>query len=666
MPRLAQGRHPCAVFRGSSVDQVEWPVTGRESGSTSVRDCFEYKSRMKFTWKWIAIPLLLGAFGAAAAPWTFSGEALRRELADQMMQTTGLRAIATGRATFAILPRPRIKLEKVSISDENGSLAVVTDFLKGDLRILPLIAGRMELASLLLVSPTITYDIDGQPLKQSGAIARASDTLPATPEAAGADEARLGVISISGGSARIMSKAQGFDTRVDDINLTLDWPRLSSPASLNGTITWAGEVAEVAAWLGKPAAVLRGEQSSMTMKIESPGLSLSTNGALSGSPRLQYEGRVAVATRSLRTLMRTVGVQVPLPGPLANVSLTGNARAGMRSIALSGLRMTVDGNSFEGTLALQGTNVRPTLSGTLASDLLILSPIVSDLPSLTGPEGQWSRAALDLKSLDFADVDLRFSAARARLGRTVFEDTGCSILLTNGRLDVTLGQARTSGGLIKGRASLTPGVAGVDLRASGVFTKIDSGALMKDALRGIRITGEASGQFSFDGQGETVAELIRSVDGRAQITFRNGDIMGLDLEQALRRLEKRPLSIVTEVRSGRTGFETAVVSARLNDGLIELDQAAVSGLGVQLAVTGQASLSDRNLQLRALARQTSGPTASARESGPQLLMEIRGSWDDPALIFDTDSLMRRSEAAAPLLRALEQVPAATAPAQAVP
>lgn len=621
---------------------------------------------MKFSWKWLAVPVLLAALGAAAAPWTLSGEALRRELAAQVMQTTGLRAYAGGRATFAVLPRPRIKLENVTISDENGSLIIDTDILKGDLRLLPLIAGRMELASLLLISPTITYDLDGEALRKSGALARASETLPSTPEAAGADEARLGIISIADGIAHVVSKANQIDTTVGDINLTLDWPRLSSPASLNGSMSWQGEVAEVAAWLGKPAALLRGEQSSMTMKFESTALTLSTNGALSSSPRLQYEGRVAASTRSLRGLMGTFGWQVPLPGPLANVSLTGSARAGLRSLALSGLRMTVDGNSFEGTLALQGTNVRPTLSGTLASDMLVLSPLVSDLPSLSGADGQWNRDTLNLKSLDFADVDLRFSATRARLGSAVFDDTGCSILLTNGRLDLTLGQAKAYGGTLKGRASFTPGANGVDMRATGVFSKVDSGALMKDALRGIRVTGEASGQFSLDGEGESVAQLVRSLDGRAQITFRNGDILGLDLEQALRRLEKRPLSIVTEVRSGRTGFDTAVVSARVTDGTIELDQAAVSGLGVQLAVTGNASLADRSMQLRALARQTTGPSSTPREAGPQLMMEIRGSWDDPALFFDTDSLMRRSEAAAPLLRALEQVPAATAPAQTDP
>lgn len=614
--------------------------------------------------KWLVLPIGLAAIGAAAAPWTLSGEALRRELADQVLQTAGLRATAEGKATFAVLPRPRIKLENVIISDEKGALVVNADVLKGNLRLLPLIAGRMELSSVLLVSPEITYDHDGSsPLSRQGAIARASDALPATPEAVGADQARLGTISIADGAAVLRNRDSGTSVTVEEINLTLDWPRLSAPASLNGTAKWMGETAEVAAWLGKPAAVLRGEQSSATLKVESPSLTLSTNGAISGHPHFQYEGRVAAASHSMRALLASFGLQVPLPGPLANVSVSGNARGTLRSLALSSLRMSIDGNAFEGTLAIQGTNARPAISGTLASDSLVVEPLVSDLPTLTAPDGQWSRDPLTLAALDFADVDLRFSAARARFGRVVFEDAGCSIMLSNGRLDATLGQAKAYGGQIKGRLSLTPADRGSELRANGVFTKVDSGAMMKEALRSIRISGEASGQFSLDGSGATVAEIIRSMDGAAQVTFRNGDILGLDLEQALRRLEKRPLSIVTEVRSGRTGFESASVSARLNDGLVEINDATVSGLGVQLAVSGTASLADRSLQLRAIARQSS-PGAAARENAPQLMMDVRGSWDDPSLVFDKDFLMRRSEAAAPLLKALEKIPAVSESAAA--
>ncbi len=615
--------------------------------------------------KWLALPVAVAVLGAAAAPWTLSGDALRRELAEQVMQTAGLRATAEGKATFAVLPRPRIKLENVIISDENGALVINSGVLKGNLRLLPLLAGRMELASVQLISPEIAYDHHDAPISRRGAIARASDALPATPEAAGADEARLGTISIVDGAARVKTRGATESVVIDNINLTLDWPRLSAPASLNGTVSWLGETAEIAAWLARPAAVLRGDDSSATLKIDSPNLQASANGSIAASPRMQFEGRINAASPSIRALLASVGVSAALPGPLAPMSLSGVARASQRSLALSGLRMSVDGNAFEGALAVQATNSRPAISGTLASEMLVLGPMMSDLPGLTGTEGQWSRDPLSLASLDFADIDLRVSSTRMRIGRAVFDDVGCSILLTNGRLDVSVGQARAYGGQVKGRLSLTPVARGTDLRASGVFSKIDSGAVMKEALRSIRVTGEASGQFSFEGSGGSVADIVRSLDGAAQMSFRNGDILGLDLEQALRRLEKRPLSIITEVRSGRTGFDSASVSARLTDGLVDVQEATVSGLGVQLAVTGTASLIERSLQLRAMARQA-GPSAASRENGPQLMLDIKGPWDDPSLVFDRESLIRRSEAAAPLMRALDNIPPVSGTAPPAP
>ena len=60
---------------------------------------------MKFRPKWLLIPLGLAVAGMASAHWTLSGEALREEVADQVMQTAGLRANAQGKASFAVLPR---------------------------------------------------------------------------------------------------------------------------------------------------------------------------------------------------------------------------------------------------------------------------------------------------------------------------------------------------------------------------------------------------------------------------------------------------------------------------------------------------------------------------------------------------------------------------------
>jgi AsmA protein len=289
-----------------------------------------------------------------------------------------------------------------------------------------------------------------------------------------------------------------------------------------------------------------------------------------------------------------------------------------------------------------------------------LAPIVSEWPDLTNAQGQWSKDHLSLSSLHIADMDLRISATKARLARTTFEDIGASLLLADGQLDVSLGQARVYGGQIKGRVTLTSLEPDVSLRTAMSFTKIDSFALTKDAFRQLRMSGEAEGQIYLQGQGETIEEMMRALEGSIDTQFRNGDLHGIDLEQALRRLDKRPLSLLTDMRSGRTGFETTLVSAKLKNGVVDFTEALVSGLGVQLALSGTASVPERSLMLRAAARQT-GPSAA---NGPQLMLDIRGSWDDPQIILDKESLIRRSDAAAPLLRALDKLPTINLPQRA--
>ena len=148
----------------------------------------------------------------------------------------------------------------------------------------------------------------------------------------------------------------------------------------------------------------------------------------------------------------------------------------------------------------------------------------------------------------------------------------------------------------------------------------------------------------------SLAEIMHSLDGRGQFKLADGEVSGVDLEQALRRMEKRPLSIATEVRTGRTSFTSASGAFDISGGNAEMDQCVASGPGVELAMTGSTEIGDRSLDLHVVARQTGVDTSNP--NAPQLHLDLMGSWDDPVLVLDTASLIRRSAVAAPLLRSL--------------
>jgi AsmA protein len=106
------------------------------------------------------------------------------------------------------------------------------------------------------------------------------------------------------------------------------------------------------------------------------------------------------------------------------------------------------------------------------------------------------------------------------------------------------------------------------------------------------------------------------------------------------------------MRGGRTLFDQAVGTFRINKGVAEIVDAAATAPGLSIGMTGSVQIAERMLALKGTATQTSGDLTSAPEGSQptQLPFEVIGSWDDPAIVPDAQSLIRRSGAAERLYR----------------
>jgi AsmA protein len=75
----------------------------------------------------------------------------------------------------------------------------------------------------------------------------------------------------------------------------------------------------------------------------------------------------------------------------------------------------------------------------------------------------------------------------------------------------------------------------------------------------------------------------------------------------------------------------------------------IDGPAVRLAVGGQASVPLRDLDLKGTATLISAASSNQFE----LPFVVQGRWDDPIMLPDAQSLIRRSGAAAPLLDSIK-------------
>jgi AsmA protein len=601
------------------------------------------------------------ALAAAFIPWSLPRQTIDRDIAAQVKGATGLSFNGSGEATFRALP-PRIVISDVGLADDAHSMSLQTRKVRARVRLLPLLAGRLEISDATLIGPHLTMDLAHRPAI-TGAIALAAHTPAATLQADRADDVRLGVLRVQNGSAFLQRQGEP-DIVIDHIDGTFDWRRISAPATLTGTFAWRGEPASVDFWLAQPANLLRGDQSATTLRVKSLSLSLSANGNVSAGLHPQFAGRLVASAPSLRHLGRLANMAIPLPGVLGDTSLTSDATIADNGFSLSNLRLSLDRNEFEGTLALRNDGPRPSLAGTLAATQLALDPIVAEMTPVVTSEGQWTQEPFELRDLSKIDVDLRVSAARTRLRRVQFDDAALSLLMKAGRLELALAEAKAYKGLFKARLSAVgAGGNALDLRGNAQLANIDAGALAWDLLDRPRISGTLNASVSMEASGDSVLQTIRGLDGKAQFSITQGDVGGIDLNEALRRMATRPLSSLTDMRGGRTVFDKAVGTFRINKGVAEIVDASASAPALSIAMTGSVQIADRMLALKGTATQATDDAKPAAESA-QLPFDVIGSWDDPVIVPDAQSLIRRSGAAERLYRE-NGTQAATAPEKPV-
>jgi AsmA protein len=327
------------------------------------------------------------------------------------------------------------------------------------------------------------------------------------------------------------------------------------------------------------------------------------------------------------------------------------------TISLSGVNIELDGNAGEGVLSLAGDG-RMTLQGTLAAEGLDLTPYISTVRLLATGQRDWDRQLIALDGFQGVDVDIRLSAARVNVAHVRFGRTAVAATLRGGNLNVTVGEAQSFGGLLKGSFGIAKSPSGADFKAQLQFADVELERCLGDLLGVRRLEGKGTLAFALESSGDNVYELTKALNGTANLTARKGAIVGFNVEQLLRRIERRPLSGSGEFRGGKTSYESLTVGLKIHQGTATVDEVRMDGPIVRIALGGSASIPDRELDLKGTASLLSSVAGTPNAANPsfELPFMVQGPWDDPIMLPDVQSRIQRSGAAQPLLETLRQRP----------
>jgi AsmA protein len=598
--------------------------------------------------------------GLIAVSWLIDRDAVRRSVEDQLRMATGFDLVVDGDVDVSLFPGSYVTLRQVGLKQtaaksadaangDNTDPALKVDSLTANLRLLPLLLRRFEIADVTLVRPHVNVTRDSKGISNWTPIV---ETLAHKLKPGADNPVSFSEIRVKDGTLVYHDEGHRVQETVSGANMSFAWPSISRSFAATGQFDWHGERIDGSFSIADFVAALSGERSGLKVRIAAPLLKFAFDGAMADRASLMMEGTLTADSSSLRDALRWSGYDLPGDGGFGRFALKARANVVGPQIALTNLNMEVDGNVTEGVLTYSDDS-RQTLQATLASDTLDITPYINTIRLLASGAHDWNRQAFDLRGLSTTDLDVRLSAAKVMAGTTKFGRTAIGANLRNGTLALSVGEAQVFGGILQGSFGLARTEGAANLKAQFQFTDIDLEAFEGEMFGNRKLAGRGNLNVSLDASGSSPYELTQSLDGKVTLTGHDGALIGFNVEQLLRRLERRPLSGAGEFRSGRTPFSNLNVVVKFDKGVATAEDARIDGPGARLTLSGTANVPAREYDLKGVASLVAPANAPPAFALPFV---VQGPWDDPLIFPDSDALIRRSPASAPLLNAVRNNP----------
>jgi AsmA protein len=595
----------------------------------------------------IAAFLGVALIGLTAMSWLLDRDALRQSVEAQIRAVTGLELVINGSIEVSVFPGSYVSFHDVGLKGGGtDDPALSVDVLTANLRLLPLLVRRFEIADLMMLRPHIhvVREASGEsnwtPFIQTSARAMKPDAD---------NQVSFSEIRIQDGVLSYEDAANHLSETLGDIDLSLAWPSISRSFAATGQFDWRGERVDGSISVSDFVAALSGDRSGLKARLASAPMKLAFDGSVADRTSMMMEGTLAIDSPSLREALRWAGQEAPGRGGFGRFALKARANVVGASIALTNVNVELDGNVAEGVMTY-ANNGRQTLQATLAADALDFTPYISTVRLLASGAHDWNRQLFDLKSLSTTDLDMRLSAAQVTVGSSRLGRTALGANLRGGTLALSVGEAQVYGGIARGSFGIARADSVADVRAQFQLTDVDLQSCASELFGVNKLSGRGNLNVSLAASGASPFELAQSLDGTGTLTGHDGAIAGFNVEQLLKRLERRPLSGGGNFRSGSTPFDNLTVAVKFSDGIATVEDVRVEGPGTRLTLTGTASVPGREYDMKGVASLIS--TANAAP-GFDLPFVVQGPWDDPLIFPDPESLIRRSPASAPLLDAVK-------------
>lgn len=385
-----------------------------------------------------------------------------------------------------------------------------------------------------------------------------------------------------------------------------------------------------------PGADKRSARWPIKLNLKNDLLGVSLEGHLDVAESLQLSGYAELSTPSLRRLARWFGTPVANADGLNAASLKGQINWARRTFALEDAKVSLDGNEAAGALVLNVSGERPLIDGTLAFGALDLTPYVEAARSQSflfdRQTASWSAFDLSFPLIRHFDADLRISAPKVVVKGYGLGRGAATLTVRSGELLADIAELELYSGKVSAQVTANTNEIVPRYTLRGKLESFDAGSAGTALFGANVLTGRSTLSLDVAAAGQTPAEILRGISGKAALAMAEGARVGLDIK-ALRAAAAKAGGAPGwgALAKGQTNLEQVEARGLLRDGVLitELVQARSGALG--LAASGRVDLSERTLDLHLAVRPNASadkPLKPADMAGADAVT-LRGFWQEP-------------------------------------
>jgi AsmA protein len=182
---------------------------------------------------------VIGIGALVILPFLMPADAVREAVKAEIRAVTGLDPVLRGATSVSLFPTGNVSFNDVSLGDNRtGAPALTAERVVARLRFFPFLTGRIEIADVSLVRPTIAVIFNADRSSNwSGHIETLARNLKPAPGRA----ASFSEIRIEDGTVILRDEAYRIVESISNVEFALAWPSISQSFAATGRFAWHDE-----------------------------------------------------------------------------------------------------------------------------------------------------------------------------------------------------------------------------------------------------------------------------------------------------------------------------------------------------------------------------------------------------------------------------------------